>query len=156
MASAEKATTPEFGTKQDGIDYIDRSGVYAVIENNERQIAIIKTSRGYFLPGGGIDAGESEVDALKREIIEEIGYQASMLTEIGEAVEYINAYSEEKHYLIHSRFYEVQLDSKVGAGVEKDHRLVWLWQEDAIKLLTRQGQVWAVQSLIKGERKKDE
>jgi len=143
-------TIPEFGTKQDGIDYIDRPGVYAVVENNERQIAVIETGNGYFLPGGGIDIGESDLDALKREIVEEIGYQASILLEIGEAVEYMNAHSEEKHYQIRSRFYKVQLGSKVGEGVEKDHRLVWLWQEDAIKLLKRQGQAWAVQSMGKG------
>jgi len=141
---------PEFGTKQDGIDYIDRPGAYAVIKNNERQIAVIETSNGYFLPGGGIDSGESDVDALKREIVEEIGYQSSILVEIGEAVEYIKVHNEEKHYQIRSRFYKVQLGSKVGEGVEKDHRLVWLWQEDAINLLKRQSQVWAVQSIVKG------
>ncbi len=66
MASGEIVSVPEFGTKQVGIDYIARPGVYAVIENNDRQIAVIETSNGYFLPGGGIDTGESVVDALKR------------------------------------------------------------------------------------------
>jgi len=65
--SEEKAAIPEFGTRLDGIDYIDRPSVYAVIENKHRQIAVIVTSNGYFLPGGGIDPSETEVDALKRE-----------------------------------------------------------------------------------------
>ena len=143
-------TIHEFGTKLDGIDYIDRRGVYAVIENNDKQIAVIETSNGYFLPGGGIDSGETEVDALKREIIEEIGYQVSVLAEIGEAVEYIKASGDEKYYQIRSRFYKVQIDSKIGEGIEKDHRLVWLWQGDAFQLLMRQSQVWAVQSMAKG------
>lgn len=150
MPSEERTPIPEFGTRQDGIDYVDRPGAYAVIENNEGQIAIIETSNGYFLPGGGMDTGESEIDTLKREILEEIGYQAAMLLEIGEAVEYIKAYSDEQHYQIRSRFYKVQIGSKVEEEVEKDHRLVWLWQEDAIKLLKRQGQVWAVQLMAKG------
>ena len=149
MTLIERASVPEFGTKHDGIVYIDRPGVYAVIENNDQQIAVIGTSRGYFLPGGGIEAGESDVDALKREIIEEIGYQALVLVEIGETVEYIQAYNEERYYQIRSKFYKVQLGSKVGEGIEKDHQLVWLSQEDAYKLLMRQGQVWAVQSMAK-------
>lgn len=149
MASGEIVSVPEFGTKQVGMDYIARPGVYAVIENNDRQIAVIETSNGYFLPGGGIDTGESVVDALKREVMEEIGYQSSILAEIGEAVEYIDAESEGKHYQIRSRFYKVQLGSKAGDGIEKDHQLVWLLLVDAIKLLKRQGQVWAVQSMVK-------
>lgn len=147
--TAESTPIPKFGTKVDGINYIERPGAYALIENNEGQIAVIETRHGYFLPGGGIDIGESNVDALQREILEEIGYQASVLSEIDETVEYIKAYSDEKHYQIHSRFYKVELAAKVREGVEKDHRLVWLRQEDAVKFLKRQGQAWVVQSMIK-------
>ncbi len=114
-----------------------------------RHIAVIETSNGYFLPGGGIDSGETEVDALNWELIEEIGYQVSVIAEIGAAVEYIKASEDEKYYQIRSKFYKVQLDSKIGEGIERDHRLVWLLQEDALKLLTRQSQVWAVQSMAK-------
>jgi 8-oxo-dGTP diphosphatase len=150
MTSKESAAIQEFGSKIDGVVYIDRPGVYAVIENRDKQIAVLETSIGYFLPGGGIDAGETEVEALKRELIEELGYQISVIAKIGAAVEYLKASREEKYYHIRSTFYEVQLDSKIGEGIEKDHRFVWLSQEEALRLLTRQSQVWAVQSRIKG------
>jgi 8-oxo-dGTP diphosphatase len=139
----------EFGTKLDAIDYIDRPGAYAVIEGDDNRIALIETGNGYFLPGGGIDAGETGVDALKRELIEEIGYQISVLAEIGAAVEYIKFSQEDKYYQIRSKFYKVQLNSKIGDGIETDHRLVWLSPADALKLLTRQSQVWAVQRIVK-------
>jgi 8-oxo-dGTP diphosphatase len=145
MAPGESVSVPEFGTKQAGIDYIDRPGVYAVIENNDRQIAVIETSNGYFLPGGGIHIGESDVDALNREVMEETGYQVAIRSKIGEAVEYIDSKGEGKHYQIHCRFYSVQLRSKVRDGIEKDHRLVWLLLEDAVRLLKRQGQAWIIQ-----------
>ena len=149
MASGQRTSIPEFGIKQEGIDYIDRPSVCAVIENNERKIAIIETCNRYFLPGGGIDKNESDVDALKREILEEIGYQAFVLSKIGETIEYIKPDRDEKHYQIYCRFYIVQLGSKIEEIVEKDHRLVWLLQEDAVELLSSQGQVWAIQSMIK-------
>jgi 8-oxo-dGTP diphosphatase len=137
---------PEFGNKLEGVDYIDRPGVYAVIENKDKQIAVIETGSGYFLPGGGIDPGEMEVDALRRELMEEVGYLLSELVEIGAAIEYITAAREEKYYRIESRFYKVQLDAKIGEGIEKDHHLIWLSPEEARGRLTRQSQAWAIQN----------
>lgn len=142
--SDEEVTLHQFGTRLDGIDYMDRPGMYALIENSHKQIAVIETSMGYFLPGGGVEAGEAEVDALKREIMEETGYQVSAWLKIGEAIEYIKAHTEEKYYRIHSRFYKVRIGAKIGKEIEKDHRLIWLWHEDALQRLTRQSQVWAI------------
>ena len=143
---------PEFGARLDGIDYAERPGVYAVIENDDRQVAVIETGSGYFLPGGGVETGEAEIEALKREILEETGYQVSVLAGKCEAVEYLEARAEGMYYRIYSRFYRVQLEAKIGEGREKDHRLVWLRQEDALKLLRRQSQVWAVQWLTRMTR----
>jgi 8-oxo-dGTP diphosphatase len=147
--AVEDNAIPEFGNRLAGVDYIDRPGAYAIIENSDKEIAVIKTGNGYFLPGGGMDPGETEVEALARELVEEIGYQISVIGEIGAAVEYIQAAGDGKHYRIRSRFYQVQLDSKIGEGIEKDHMLVWLSRESALKLLKRQGQVWAVGLSIK-------
>lgn len=149
MASAEIVSVPEFGTKQPGIEYIHRPGVYAVIENDERRIAVIETIKGYFLPGGGIDPGESDVVALSREVLEETGYQVSIHAEIGESVEYIEVEGEGKHYQIYSRFYRTRLGSKINNSVEKDHRLAWLLIDEALKLLKRQAQVWIIQNMMK-------
>jgi 8-oxo-dGTP diphosphatase len=145
----EKPALHEFGTRLAGVDYIERPGIYAVIENNHKQIAVIETRTGYFLPGGGVDPGETEMNALKREIMEEMGCQVSVGAEIGEAVEYLKAHTEKKYYQIHGTFYKVQLDSKIGKGIKEAERLVWLSPGDAVRLLTRQSQVWAVRSMAK-------
>lgn len=139
-SGTEEANIPEFGNRLEGINYIDRPGAYAVIQNKDKQIAVIQTGKGNFLPGGGMDPGETEVDALKRELVEEIGYQISGIEEIGAAVEYIKASGEDQYYQIRSMFYQAQLDARVGDGIEQDHRLIWLSQEDALSRLTRQGQ----------------
>jgi 8-oxo-dGTP diphosphatase len=111
---------------------------------------VIEAGKGYFLPGGGVDSGESEVSALKRELLEEIGYQVSLLAEIGETVEYIKADGNEPYYQIRSRFYKVQLGRKEGESIEKNHHLIWLWPEEAIKRLTRRRQAWVVESMARG------
>ncbi len=55
--------TTYFGEKENDIDYILREGVYAIIQNDKNEIALVKTPRGYFLPGGGVKAKESHDQA---------------------------------------------------------------------------------------------
>ena len=60
-------------------EYTKRPGAYGIIKNADGLIAIIKTNTGYFFPGGGIVKGESPVECLKRECLEEIGVTISEL-----------------------------------------------------------------------------
>ncbi len=143
-----QAAILEFGTRLTGQIYVERAGVYAVIENDAQQIAVIETNQHYFLPGGGVRSGETEAEALEREILEEMGYQVLGLAEIGETIEYFEAYTDGRYYRIHSRVYQVQLGAKIGEGIEEDHRLVWLRPQDALKRLRRQSQAWAIQKVL--------
>ena len=46
----------------------------AVVKNSEGAILILETSKGrWILPGGRIDKGETWIEALKRELKEELG-----------------------------------------------------------------------------------
>ncbi len=130
-----------------GFAYLDRPGVYAVLENTDKQVAIIETSKGYFLPGGGIDNNETDTDALKCELLEEIGFHVTVVAKLGETIEYLKAASYAESFRIYSHFYKVNLVSKIGVGIEEDHQLVWLSPEKAVKMLVRRSQVWAVQRL---------
>ena len=56
-----------FGTPKPGQNYIDRPGVYGFLRNDSGLVAVVETSTGVFLPGGGVDPGENEEQALRRE-----------------------------------------------------------------------------------------
>jgi 8-oxo-dGTP diphosphatase len=137
----------EFGTRIENISYVERPGVYAIIRNGSAEIAVVRTKKGYFLPGGGVDSGEEFESALKREIVEEIGYHSEIGEKIGTAAQYIMAASEKRHYKKIGHFYLATLGPKISDTTE--HELVWLSPDESFEMLSRPYQVWAVQEVCK-------
>jgi 8-oxo-dGTP diphosphatase len=138
----------EFGTRIESISYTERPGVYAIIRNGSAEIAVVRTKKGYFLPGGGVDSGEGFESALKREIVEEIGYASEIDKKIGIAAQYIMAASEKRHYKKIGHFYLATLGAKISEITE--HELVWISPEESVGMLARPYQVWAVREVCKG------
>ena len=70
----KQVVAPVFN-KQESVE-IERRGVYAIIQNEKGEYLLqyYKKPNYYWLPGGGIDEGESELECLKRELAEETGY----------------------------------------------------------------------------------
>ena len=50
-------------------NYRDREGVYLICVN-EGKIAVVKTPKGFFLLGGGLEEGENAENCIIRECIE--------------------------------------------------------------------------------------
>lgn len=68
-------------------NFKDRLGARAIIFDSKGRIALMHVSNlnYYKLPGGGVDAGESIEDALRRELVEEAGAgHVEICGEIGE------------------------------------------------------------------------
>lgn len=139
-----------FGQKLDNIEYTDRIGVYGIVINEEGNIAVIKTPGGYFLPGGGIENSESHEECIKREFIEETGYDIEIKKYIGSASIYhitrTNQYKRGIGY-----YYIVNLKDKTHDKVEDDHELIWIDAEECNKKLFLENQAWAVSKALKEE-----
>jgi 8-oxo-dGTP diphosphatase len=69
-----------------------RGAARAVLLNDEGQVYLLNVSKhGYHkLPGGGIDQGEDIKQAMERELMEEVGCKAEIVTELGTVIEYRN------------------------------------------------------------------
>ncbi len=69
-----------------------REAARAVLIDKDKQVYLLNVSKhGYHkLPGGGIDDGEEVKQALKRELMEEVGCEAEIVTELGIIIEHRN------------------------------------------------------------------
>lgn len=75
-------------------------GVRAILVNQDRKILLVrhKYQEGWFLPGGQVSRKESDEDALRRELLEELGVETkSRFEELGV---YINTYEYKKDTIV--------------------------------------------------------
>ncbi len=144
----DRGNPPVFGKTTDGKTYTPRPGAYAVIFDNKNRVAVMQNTHGFFLPGGGIESEETIEESLRREVLEECGYEVHLQNKIGEAIDYIITKEDEKGFQIHGTFFKATFDFHVNSQTEADHTLVWLTPSEAIQKLDRQGQAWAIQQAL--------
>ncbi len=138
---------PQFGLRRTGTDYPDRPCAYGIGLDMLGRIAVaeigLRPPFEYDLPGGGLDPGESPVEALVREFREETGLQVEAGDLIAKAGQYWGrADVRPRNSLCH--FHLVQIAGDHGAPVEHDHRLVWLSPFDAARRMRHDAHAWAI------------
>lgn len=129
------------GEKEQNITYTKRPGAYAIIINKEDdKIGIVTDGEErFFYLGGGIEEGETKLEALKREIREEAGYSLKNSKEFAEVGSYL--YSEEKGYLeVIASVYIAEFDEKIAEPIEKDHTVLWVKPEEYVNKMFREWQ----------------
>lgn len=137
-------TVPRFGTPPENETIIIRPSAYGCITDNQGRIAVIRNPKGIYLPGGGIDAGESHEEAVVREVIEECGLVVRIGRWITHAVEFVYSEPERTHFAKRSIFVDCIVE-EVGANkIEEDHDLLWVDSETAAGVLSPLSHGWAV------------
>ena len=110
----------------------ERPGSYALIVNEKQQLAVLKSKGGtYFLPGGGIEKGESKEDALIREVIEEAGLLVRIKEEFYNINEWFWVESSNQNMNKQAYFFLAQIEGEVPNGKIEDYELLWLSLLDA-------------------------
>lgn len=135
------------GDKDANIEYRKRPGAYAIITRKEDNKIGIVTDGDFFFLGGGIEEGETELDALKRELIEESGYTIKNISKFDEVSSFI--YAETKGYIqVMAYVYLAEFDEKVAEPIEKDHTVLWVKPEDYVGKMCREWQEYILKEYI--------
>ncbi len=112
----------EFGEKEDVI-YLDRKGAYLILVCDGR-IGAVRTWKGLFLPGGGIEEGESDLQCIERECLEEMGCSVIVKKKICTAETYgINERIGYFHPI--QTYYLGELKGKVSEPTEEGNEPEW-------------------------------
>jgi 8-oxo-dGTP diphosphatase len=133
-----------FGEQGDGHTYHARRAVYAVIRDSEGRVATVQAHGHLWLPGGGIEEGETPEQALVREVAEECAQRLHIAKHIGEALQYFYAASDDKHFAMHAVFYAGAFLEQMPGQVALP--FVWVFP-DAKAQFFHASHVWAAHSL---------
>lgn len=135
-----------FGIKQEA-NYIDREGVY-LVPAREGKVGIVKTPKGYFLLGGGLDSGESHEECIKRECLEEIGYTVSVRNKVCSAEMFCEHPTIGYFHPIQT-YYVGELLEQVSIPVEEDHEFVWVEYSELVDNMFLEMQSWALEQCMR-------
>ena len=133
-----------FGTKEN-VEYLDREGAYIIPYCNGK-IAVVKTAKGYFFLGGGLEGNESHLDCIERECREEAGVFPCVEGKLCSAEAYVKHPTIGYFHPIQT-YYFGKLSNERTTPTEHDHILCWIEYEQLKGKMFVEMQNWALEQL---------
>lgn len=137
----------QFGYPEPGREYADRPTAFGVAER-EGRVALVRIEKPeatyHDLPGGALDPGETEAEALVREFGEETGLRVRPGALFTRADQFM---VKEDGQAVNNRcaFFDIQIVGEDAAlKIEADHTLVWIEPREALTNLRHDAHAWAL------------
>src|ERR1700730_9788541 len=113
------AETIVFGSPEPSIRYTERRAAYVVIVSSDGNIALVKGSQKYFLPGGGSLPNETPEETVAREVSEELARSVRLIRSLAEATQYFYSTDDDRHYKMVATFFAGEFtDAATAAAAE--------------------------------------
>lgn len=126
---------------QHGRRYIQRPGAYAVLQRDAKVLLTCQfdPDPDIQLPGGGIDPGESPLQALHREVFEETGWHIAQPRRLGafRRFVYMPEYDLWAEKLCH--IYTARPTLRISDPTEPHHVAMWMPTSFAAETLRNEG-----------------
>jgi 8-oxo-dGTP diphosphatase len=137
----------QFGEREPGHAYADRPCAFGVVERDGR-IAVVHVTKPehafHDLPGGALDPGETEAEALVREFGEETGLRVRPGEVFTRAEQYMVKEEGRRVNNLCAVFTAEVVGEDPSLKIEDDHELVWLDPLEALTRLRHDAHAWAV------------
>jgi len=144
-------TIPQFGSPRPGRDHKPRPGAYAVVFDRDGRLLVVEEDGRLYLPGGGLDPGETPEQALAREFVEETGYTIAIRGELGRANEYVADETPNTAFNKHCFFFTVTLTGGTAVPAIASNKPSWMDLAEALKKLNNEAHRWAVGQAIESK-----
>lgn len=132
-----------------GLHYRDRPGAYGILLRGG-EVLLAEQAGELLLPGGGIDPGESPVQALHREVIEETGWRIGPARRVGVFARHCWLIEEKWFARKIQHIYLARPIRPLGPPLEPDHTPVWMRAADAPDRLAVEGEAMALEAVLRG------
>jgi len=140
-----------FGERRTGVAPAIRPSAYGLIADADGRLAVVSTAQGVFLPGGGLESGESPEDAVCREAVEECGIVVTLGEWTCRAIQLVYSETEAAYFQKLSTFMNGAIGGTMVAESEAGHELRWVEAASAVELLTHESHRWAVEQWSREE-----
>ena len=139
---------PVFGSPPVDAPAVVRPSAYGIVIDAAVNVAVVRTPQGLFLPGGGIEPGETSRAAVVREVLEECGLAVRVGSWTVRAVDFVYSPTEQTHFEKRSTFVDAHASGPRIAPQEPDHVLEWIPPRTAAASLAHPSHRWAVEQWL--------